>query len=289
MAGRKSTIPLSNMKVVVQIHKDTFVKSVPSVSHKVYDCIQKQLAELFNYHMKKPAIQMSIKRHYNFFFDNIENIPTLEHYFDDSDEKDVDITDESDEVQVKFLMDYHEYRNIEPTNHKLLKNNWTNELQDQIWAKTDLQCTFSFKSNYVPSNLKLNNIKCDGKCTQCGANILVTIDPITTNFIDVTCLISRYKKDFVHDSTIKNKLNSVRKQKLAVILKHNRALAVRAMMADNIIGINEPSEPPTFPKLSTLRRIRHEVKRALQFDKNTILSIYAMSQSHLILLFKNLV
>lgn len=176
-------------------------------------------------------------------------------------------------------MDYHEYKNIEPTNHKLLKNNWTNELQDQIWAKTDIQCTFSFKSNYVPSNLKLNKIKCDGKCTQCGANILVTIDPTTSNFIDVSCLISQYKKDFVHDSTIKNKLNSVRKQKLAVMLKHNRALAVRAMMADKIIGINEPSEPPTFPKLSTLRRIRHEVKSALQFDKNPILSIYAMSQS----------
>lgn len=53
MAGRKSTIPLSNMKVVVRIHKDTFVKSVPPVSHEVYDCIQKQLTELFNYHMKK--------------------------------------------------------------------------------------------------------------------------------------------------------------------------------------------------------------------------------------------
>lgn len=134
------------MKVVVRIHKDTFVKSVPPVSHEVYDSIQKQLAELFNYHMKKPAIQLSIKRHYNYFFDHCENIPTSKHYFDDSDENNVDITDESDEVQVKFLMDYYEYRNIEPTNHKLLKNNWTNELQDHIWAKRIFNALFHLKA-----------------------------------------------------------------------------------------------------------------------------------------------
>lgn len=148
MAGRKRTIPLDDMKQVVRIHADTFVKSVPPISHNVYNCIQKKLIEILNYQMQKPAIQMSIKRYYKYFFDDIKNISVCgENDFNDTDEKESDL-------EIKFQMDNHEYRNLNPTNHRMLRNYWT-----------DIQCTFSFKSNYVPSNLRLNNIKSDGKCT----------------------------------------------------------------------------------------------------------------------------
>ena len=108
---------------------------------------------------------------------------------------------------------------------------------------------------------------------------LLTFCSTTTNFIDVGCQLCNYKKEFVHDPTIKNKLTSTRKQIFAEKLKHSKALAVRAVMADKFINTDNPREPPTFPKLSTLRRIRMEAKNALQFDRNPILSIYAMSQS----------
>lgn len=41
--------------------------------------------------------------------------------------------------------------------------------------------------------------------------------------------------------------------------------------------IDNPKKPTTFPKLPNLRKLRHEARSALQFDKNTILSLYAMA------------
>lgn len=88
-----------------------------------------------------------------------------------------------------------------------------------------------------------------------------------------------YKKDHVHDLNVKNKLTSTRKQKIAEQLKYAKALKVRTLLADELMKIDNPKEPPTLPKLGNLRKIRHDIKRALQFDKNTKLSIHVMSQS----------
>lgn len=50
-------------------------------------------------------------------------------------------------------------------------------------------------------------------------------------------------------------------------------------MADEILDKDNQIEPPTLPKLPTSRKIRHQVKRALQFHRNILTSIYAMSES----------
>lgn len=83
------------------------------------------------------------------------------------------------DFKVKFLIDIHEFKRFAPKNHTLLQKSWTNELQDQIWKKTDLNCTFAFKNNYVPTNFLFDSIKCNGKGTQCGAVMIVNISPKT--------------------------------------------------------------------------------------------------------------
>lgn len=292
MAGRKSVIPLHDQKRVISKYGYVFdnFKTCPPINHDVYESIQNELNEMFQHKMSKMAIQASVRRNKKYFFHDNNNSDGLTNNTTDVTNNITDLdnninfekTDNCDnysDLEIEFQMDIYEFKRIAPKNHTLLQNSWTNELQDQIWKKTELDCTFAFKNCYVPTNFQLNDIVCKGKCTQCGANIVMYLNPLTENFVNVVCQVNRFEKNFVHDKNVKNRLTSNRKRKIAERLMNYKALKVRTLMADELMDKDNPKEPPTMPKLNNLRKIRHEAKRALQFDKNTIISIYAMSQS----------
>lgn len=269
-AGRKSSIPLEDLKILLYKYKDIFASKLPPISDNVYKEIQEEIRCKYQIDLSTKGIQCSIKRHQDFF-------QTVEH----SDAEAINNKSDcytSSELEITFQIDIYDLRTLNPCNYRLQKNKWTNELQDKIWANSKLQCTFAFKNNYVPSNLKLKNIKCEGKCSQCGALLSVRLFPITDNFVNVICNLTNFNNDYVHDSNIKNRLTHFRKTQLMEKLVHKKALAVRSTIANEQIDIDDKcEEAPTLPTLTNLRKIRHEARSALQFDKNPILSIYAMS------------
>lgn len=269
MAGRKGSTPKEMLKNAICKYRDVFQESIPPISDNVYVCLQQELREQLNCNMSDKAIQICIKRHKDYFFN--------------SDYGKFNLCEENEETDsyyiVTFQMSLAEYSNIVPRSsiYRLLPNKWTNELQDQIFYKTDLVCTFAFKYSYIPTDSNVNNIKCSGRCTQCNAILSLSISPPSENCVKVTCEITNYNKMFPHDSLRKNKLTSDRVTQFKEKLNHEKALKVQHTMADEVMTMDNPKQPNTFPSLPSLRKMRHQVRSALQFDKNTILSLYAMA------------
>lgn len=274
MAGRKVKVPLDDLRVVFSKYKDIFNVSIPPISNEVYDHIQQELRIQFNHEVSKAALQISAKRNKVLFFNSrgdCEDNRTQLHA----------VVEAPSDLTVSFEMSKYDYYEIAPIeSHHLAQNKWTNEMQDHIFFKTDLECTFSFKNNYVPTDLKNNDITCTGSCTQCKASLFLTISPETAdNSYKVTLILTNLKKGFRHDPRIKNKLTSHRVNLHKEKLKNIKALSVRNSTADEVMSMDNPKEPPTLPKLLNLRKYRHEARSALQFDKNIILSLYAMTCS----------
>lgn len=154
MAGRKGTIPKENLKTVICKYKDIFQEVIPNANDNVYVRLQHELREKFNCNMTSKALQ----------------IDTLQPCHEEN---------ETDPYIVTFQMFLSEYLNIvrQKSIYRLLQRKWTNELQDQIFFKSDVECTFAFNNSYVPADLNSNGIKCTGKCTQCQAILSLNISP----------------------------------------------------------------------------------------------------------------
>jgi hypothetical protein len=274
MAGRKGKVPLNDLRVVFSKYKDFFNGSIPPISNEIYDHIQQNLRLEFNHEITKGALQMSAKRNQLFFFGPRENC---------GDDRGLlqTIGKPTSDLIISFEINKYEYYKIAPIeSHHLVQNKWTNEIQDHIYFKTDLDCTFSFKNNYVPTDLVNDDIKCTGSCTQCKANLLLKISPRTVDdSYKVTLDLTNFKKDYIHDSRTKNKLTSNRVNFIKDKLKHEKPLKVRNLLADEMMRMYNTKEPSTLPKLKNLRKYRYESKSALQFDRNTILSLYSMACS----------
>lgn len=227
---------------------------------------------------------MSINRHKKKYFENSMEVEV---------KTSNDINDSN--LEIRFQMDIFDYKQIVQQffkNHRLLKSCWTNMIQDQIWANTEIKCTIAFKDNYVPANLRLNNMKCklaNGNW-QFGTKFSINISPITNNSIHVTCLLTEYKKDFVHNLSVKNKLTSARKETLAEKLKYNKALNVelpwQMKFWIKIIRLN----PQLFPNYLLSGKYGIKLKEHYNLIEIFLLQFMpCLKVRHLIRLFENFV
>lgn len=60
-------------------------------------------------------------------------------------------------------------------------------------------------------------------------------------------VLDKYKPEFNHHSFVKNILTSNRVSRLKKKIQHNKALAVRASLASEVISVDDYKEPPTLP------------------------------------------
>lgn len=258
-----------------------------------------EMSQEINCRMSAKALHMSFLRHRGTLFtetlaSNVNAIPSSDSTTAESIEFVKDSFKELvNNASFSFDIDVHEWQKIRPirsikkrsdsnryrTYLTMPKFKWSTMLKENIWLHSKLPCTWVLKTSKISAD---EQIVVKGQCSQCKAQINITIFKRTDNFHTASCNVSNFYPEYKHNVLKKSKLSPYKRQNLAKTLKYRPAIAVHRDLASKLI-INEPdsltisSLPPVLPTISALRKIKSDERIGKQFHSDVVLSLLTMS------------
>jgi hypothetical protein len=190
-----------------------------------------------------------------------------------------------------FNLDVYDWKKIQPmtgfkkrsgtssyrTYKTLPKYKWTCMIKEKIWSNSKLPCTLTLKKHTILND----NFKISGKCSQCGADIVITTQEKTDKIISILCKVSNFDGSFKHNLNIKTKLTPYRRRELAKELHNKSSTLVRNKMASELIHDNEHvSSPPVIPSSLAFRKIKSDARLEHLPHSDQILSLLTMAKTN---------